>query len=1143
MLRYVMASVAAVLLLGTTAWSLDDSDLLFHLSFENGVAAEFARASGVPKHAPGVEERLVPGVLGRGYRFTGVGSTLEFPVADASGRTSGEMYDLKVNMLPHAGTVSLWIQALDNTHNLLHRYFLANGTQGLVQLIRDQYTHNHWACGRRSGVLYDQVMPPGKWFQFVLTWRDGEASGYVNGERMTVDSAVQAMTELPRTFQVAAEGVRWLDFQVKEITDDAVIDEVQIFRRALEPQEVWALFERGHVTGSMRSGNTEGHVTAPKREYVPVVVHASTMKSSITPDGDLREWMPLPAHGVLTERRIAVVDDDPSHVWLASDDTHLYLAYRCEVDASIRSDPTHIHYPVGEFAAASDKRDADLSEDDAVELHIRNGAGQVHRIAFNAGGGLRDERDGQATWNANIRGVSRSDFTDWTAEYAIPLADLGVALGQTLDFNVKRGWKRFKSSRNSLCTDVQSQPDWGRLVLGGQAAAAITELGDARNGRIRIVGRVAGPDGDYALEVRGGELKIEQVIHCREGVAEFVVEHTLTEAQDTALVATVRDPASQLLLARTMPFVFIKPAQMELASYPGWGKLDVRFAPATADLAGLSASIELHHNGKAIQQQIIASFTGAMAEVRFDLQSVPEGECEVIAQLRQGDRVISEMKQSYTKEPMPPWYGSKAGVIDTPPVPWTEPRLEGGTVRLLGKEITFKDTLLPAQVVTGGKEMLAEPMRFVATRGHETFDIVTGICEISQPTPREVHWRGAGSQHDVTVEVSGRLEFDGFIWMKITVAGQPVDSLALHIPMRRDAATMSTMQPKMGDQPVRTPWFSHWVGNMHGGISWWWEHQYTWTGDRIVTLTPSAKQTVVRIPFFGATTDFPSPRTVELGLAITPSRPVRDDWRLLQLAGGAEYGNLDYTFATPNYAKPRYDDEKTYEPLRQDILQRQRVHRPQSGWYAFGPFMWVGAPEYRNWWREWRCSDTVLSLPDPASQAWGSACHNSSASNLQISLLDAYMAHYPQRGLYFDCMINLACANEAHGCGWIAPDGRRLPSIPLLATRRHYERLYNLVKQHDPVLGWVRHHDWGPSPMIAAFCDDNWIGEGYISAVKASPTSSYFESMDLPRVRLQFGKNHWGHLTAWLTELGTAVDNTPEDRARVYGKYNPERQC
>jgi len=60
---------------------------------------------------------------------------------------------------------------------------------------------------------------------------------------------------------------------------------------------------------------------------------------------------------------------------------------------------------------------------------------------------------------------------------------------------------------------------------------------------------------------------------------------------------------------------------------------------------------------------------------------------------------------------------------------------------------------------------------------------------------------------------------------------------------------------------------------------------------------------------------------------------------------------------TPNYPKPT---AKTPEELANfkkwltDSYERSRRQHEIVAWYAYGPFTWVGSPEYAAWWREWR---------------------------------------------------------------------------------------------------------------------------------------------------------------------------------------------
>jgi hypothetical protein len=96
--------------------------------------------------------------------------------------------------------------------------------------------------------------------------------------------------------------------------------------------------------------------------------------------------------------------------------------------------------------------------------------------------------------------------------------------------------------------------------------------------------------------------------------------------------------------------------------------------------------------------------------------------------------------------------------------------------------------------------------------------------------------------------------------------------------------------------------------------------------------------------------------------------------------------------------------------------------------------------------------------------------------------------------------------------------------------------MHNIIKASDPKNGWLRFHDWRPIMARSAFCDENWIGEAWIGALAKSSGKNYYEIVDLPACRYYFGKEQWGHLTSWLTEIGTAGDDSRAWRESVFGK-------
>jgi len=469
------------LVISPASFALDSSDLLFHLSFDNGIAPDFARGSGEPalggdplavfgeqgkatggavKSLDDAQRRIVEGIIGKGYLFGSKGSTLEYFTGEHGRRGCDEMYGLKQNFLGDTGTISMWIKPLTNSNNQTHLYFRMDAPGGVAQIGRNHYQSHFFTV--RDNIGSD--LPLKDWMNLVMTWRKGELRGYVSGYPGGVVSMIGlAPPTLPAKFYIAAAGMRSAEFCKKEWEDDVIMDELQIFRRALTPEEVRSLFERGHTTTEFPSGaNPKPILLKPQREFAVTTLAAPKIPTPIEIDGKLDDWKNVPVHGGFVETRLGVLDSDPGTMRVAVDDTTLYLAYECEVDKSIQADPTHVWYPVGEFKADAHERDSNVLGDDHVAF-LLNGPHQ-YAFCFNAKGVMLDRRDGDTGWNGNVKWVGRSDFTNWTVEMSIPLAELDLKPGQAVGCNVLRSWKLFKSARNTLCTDIHAasgpwQPD------------------------------------------------------------------------------------------------------------------------------------------------------------------------------------------------------------------------------------------------------------------------------------------------------------------------------------------------------------------------------------------------------------------------------------------------------------------------------------------------------------------------------------------------------------------------------------------------------------------------------------------------------------------------------------------------------------
>jgi hypothetical protein len=1142
------------------AFALDSADLLFHLSFDQGISAELARGSAQPTLSPpDAQQRLVEGLFGQGYRFAGKGSTLEYLSGEQAGaRACAEMYGPKANLFGDAGTVAFWVKPLPNSHNMTHIFFQSLDPGGL-RLLRNQYTHHQYHYAAKGGYVYDCEYTQNPWNFFALTWRKGEARAYFNGHPMSTLPETGVMTT-PKRFQLACEGLSHFGFQTKEFQDDAVLDELQLFRRPLAPEEIRSLYERAHLTTMQQNGNIRnGTVTPPKRAYEGHALVAPRVTAPMAPDGKLADWQGIPAHGGFVERRVGVLDDDRGTVTVACDATNLYLGFACPVDDLLRNDPTHIWYPLGQFLANPLPRDGDLYGDDYVEYAIKSTDGHTYRFVINAKGSLLDSRDGDAGWNADIAWTSRSDFEDWTAELAIPLAAVGARPGDTVEFNVNRSWKLFKSAQSALCPNAQSQPGWGKLMLGGTASAGIESLGYPEKGMVHLRGRITGPAGNYTVKMHGQgwheEFAVEKTVTVDGHATTFDLPHRLAKPGDMAVVVTVLTPDGETILTRTVPFVYVAASSVEIAQFPGKGHLDITVAPIGAENKGLRATVALLNGDQVVRQIDIPQFDDPAKTVGVDINDLAAGEYLLLTRILRGDELVGEDRQPYVKKPLPAWYGCNAGIIDTPPIPWTNVRVKGSTVSLLEKKVTFRKTLFPAQLTANGQSLLAAPIRLRVTRGGVEKVIDAGKFAFTNRTKRQAEWMASAVDGDLQITVKGRVEFDGFTWVETTFAGAQVERVVLEVPLRRECATLTTLGGSgLLEQPLVAPliYSGYWFGNEQAGFSYFWESNQHWVLDRPkalnynppadrreeydrckVQILPVDDQVIISVPIIQLPTEFAEPRTIALGWTTTPTKPVRKDWRLLSLYKGVGYFAGDYTYRTPNYPTP-LGNEAHYEKLAREL---EDPYAPLLGWYGFGTYMWVGSPEYADWWREWRFTPSELAKPDPNSTGWGSACANSSAVDLYNWRLERFVREYPQRGVYFDCQNAPGCDNAMHGCGYVDEQGERRPTQPLLALRRHYERVYNIIMAADPKYGFIRFHDWGPNMgLYAPFFTDNWIGEGMIGPIGATPEKNYYRVVNLPQARVQFGKEQWGHLTSWLTELACSAGNDKEKRAGWYGR-------
>jgi len=181
----------------------------------------------------------------------------------------------------------------------------------------------------------------------------------------------------------------------------------------------------------------------------------------------------------------------------------------------------------------------------------------------------------------------------------------------------------------------------------------------------------------------------------------------------------------------------------------------------------------------------------------------------------------------------------KNGVI----APYTSLKVQGNTISLLGRKLTLGANGFPSQISTYFTEemtsigtvpnhVLSQPFQFnVKDKAGKVEKWRTGQLKITQTEPGTVTWSSTSTNSDVSMNVTGRVEFDGFMnyQVKVTALNNVnLDDIQMVIPLSKQASHyMMGLNQKGGKLPENYEWHwdvAHknqdgaWVGNVNAGL-------------------------------------------------------------------------------------------------------------------------------------------------------------------------------------------------------------------------------------------------------------------------------------------------------------------------------------
>jgi len=190
------------------------------------------------------------------------------------------------------------------------------------------------------------------------------------------------------------------------------------------------------------------------------------------------------------------------------------------------------------------------------------------------------------------------------------------------------------------------------------------------------------------------------------------------------------------------------------------------------------------------------------------------------------------------------WLNSTLAQKNTVIAPYIPLQVQGNTISLLGRKVELDKNGFPKQIqtffspemteyTTTPNNLLAENIHFHFVRKADGKNTVLkdGGIQFTKKEEGTVQWKSKNANDSLMMDVTGTLEFDGFLVYTVKVTAlQEVDlqDVTMHIPFNKTAASyMMGFGQKGGERPVQFDWKwdvanknqdGAWLGNINAGL-------------------------------------------------------------------------------------------------------------------------------------------------------------------------------------------------------------------------------------------------------------------------------------------------------------------------------------
>lgn len=212
---------------------------------------------------------------------------------------------------------------------------------------------------------------------------------------------------------------------------------------------------------------------------------------------------------------------------------------------------------------------------------------------------------------------------------------------------------------------------------------------------------------------------------------------------------------------------------------------------------------------------------------------------QVDAQLSKENGINEPWKQTRLA-----WLNSTLAQNNTVIAPYTALEVQGTTISLLGRKVELDKNGFPKQIQTffspemtdytnTPNNLLAENIHFHFVRKSDGKNIKLndGGIEFTRKQAGTVQWKSTSANDSLQMDITGRLEFDGFMFYTVKVTAlKDIDlkDVTMHIPFNKTAATyLMGLGQKGGERPEKFEWKwdvanknqdGAWLGNVNAGL-------------------------------------------------------------------------------------------------------------------------------------------------------------------------------------------------------------------------------------------------------------------------------------------------------------------------------------